>query len=168
MSQSPATAPADREVRAAEPLTMYELVFPSDLNPSGSMFGGNVVALMDKCAALCVARWFRAPVVTASIDTIQFIAPIKQGQMVEVASSIVFVGRTSCIVKSTVHGHDLHAGTEFPCCQGYFSIVGTDTAGRPAVLPMIPVDSDIARQEWALAERIREDMLRRRESVAGS
>jgi acyl-CoA hydrolase len=152
-----------REIRRAEPLTMYELVFPSDLNPHGAMFGGKVVALMDKCAALCVARWFRRPVVTASIDTIQFIAPIRQGQMIEVASRIAYVGRTSCIVKVSVHGHDLSSGDVFPCCDGYFSVVGTDMHGKPAMLPMIPLETEAERHGWAQAERIRADMLRRRE-----
>ena len=153
----------ERETRAAEPLTMYELVFPSDLNPHGSMFGGKVVALMDKCAALCVARWLRRPVVTASIDTIQFLAPIRQGQMLEVASRIGFVGRTSCIVKCSVRGHDLNTGDVFPCCEGFFSLVGTDMHGRPTMLPMIPVETEEAQREWAAAERIRQDMLKRRE-----
>jgi len=150
------------EIRPAVQLTMYELVFPSDLNAHQTMFGGRVVALMDKCAGLCASRWARSVMVTASIDAIQFGVPIKQGQMVELSGDVVFVGNTSCVVKTVVHSQDLVSGTRRYCCQGYFTRVAIDSDGKPAALPQIPVESDTARREWQTARSIKQALLERR------
>jgi len=151
-----------RETRRAEPLTMYELVFPGDLNSHGTMFGGRVMAQMDKCAGMCVRRWGQVIPVTASIDAIQFCTPIHQGQMVETRARIVYVGNTSCMVKVTVYADDLESGSQHFCCEGYFTMVGVDAHGHPAKLPLIPVEKREEREEWETAERIKQAMLERR------
>jgi len=154
---------AQRATRAAEPLTMHNQVFPNDLNPHGTMFGGFVVAMMDVCAGLCVMRWCNRVAVTASIDAIQFHSPIRQGQMVEVVARVVYVGNTSCVVKTMVFAHDLLSSDRFYCCEGYFTMVGVDAHERPAQLPLIPLESEQERQEWAHAKEIKEAMLKRRQ-----
>ncbi len=154
---------SNRDTRAAEPLTMYEIVFPGDLNPNGVMFGGKLVALMDICTALCVSRWSRRPCVTASIDAIAFNSPIRHGQMVELTARVVYVGNTSCVAFCSVHAQDITTGDRFYCCEGYFTIVGLDSNSKPTLLPMIPVDSDSEKLEWEHAKLIKEQMLARRE-----
>lgn len=161
MSETP-----NRVTKAAEPLTMHNLVFPSDLNANGTMFGGTVVAMMDICAGLCVMRWCNRPTVTASIDAIQFRAPIHQGQMVEVVAQIVYVGRTSCVVRVHVYGHDLVSSDRYFCCEAYFNMVAVDAHGRPAQLPMIPVETEEQRLEWEHGREIKEAMLKRRERTS--
>lgn len=153
---------ANREIRRAMPLVMHELVFPSDLNTHGTMFGGKVVAMMDKCAGLCVARWSNRMQVTASIDAIQFALPIRQGQMVEALARIVYVGNTSCMVQVTVHANDLLSGDRCFGCEGYFTMVGVDAHGRPVSLPMIPVETEEEQRDWDYAEQIKHTMLQRR------
>lgn len=156
-----------REIRAAEPLTMVEIVFPSDLNPNGVMFGGKVVALMDKAASLCCMHWAHRPVVTASIDSIQFCAPIRQGQVVNATSRVCYVGRTSCIVKVVVTAEDVLTGDVFYCCEGFFSVVGMDAHGKPVVLPLLPLDTDEQKAAWAEGEAIRGAMLARKRQSGG-
>lgn len=159
------TGENQHEIRAAEPLTMFELVFPGDLNSHGTMFGGKVLAQMDKCAGMCVRRWCHQTPVTASIDAIQFCTPIHQGQMVETRAYVVYVGRTSCMVKVTVYADDTTTGDRHFCCEGYFTMVGVDAAGRPTALPRIPLDSAEQREEWEAAEQIKQAMLKRREQA---
>lgn len=153
-----------REVRAAENLKMYEQVFPSDLNAHGSMFGGKVVALMDKCAGMCVGRWSRRTPVTASIDAIQFGIPIRQGQMVEAEAKLVYVGNTSCVVRVQVYAQEIQSADRFFCCEGYFTMVCLDSNSRPVQLPMIPVESEEEQREWDVAKAIKERLLARRET----
>lgn len=149
-----------REQRHADPLTMYELVFPGDLNAHGTMFGGRVIAQMDKCAGMCVRRWANVIPVTASIDAIQFCAPIHQGQMVETRARIVYVGHTSCMVKVTVYADEQESGAQYFCCEGYFTMVAMNAQGRPVNLPMIPLTD---HEEWDTAAGIKQAMLERRQ-----
>ena len=157
------TAPS----KPAEPLTMYEIVFPGDLNANGTMFGGKVVAMMDVCAGLCASRWANRPVVTASIDAIQFCQPLRQGQMVECRAQIAYVGRTSCVARVLVTGEDLSNGDRFHCCEGWFSMVAMDAHGRPAPMPQLPVAGDEAQKLWDLGREIKEAMLKRRGRSVG-
>ncbi|MBN2082630.1 acyl-CoA thioesterase [bacterium] len=151
-----------RPIIRPEPLAMYELVFPSDLNPHGSMFGGRVLAMMDKCAGLCVGRWCNRIPVTASIDAIQFVTPIRQGQMIEARAQIVHVGRSSCMARVSVYADDMLSADRFFCCEGYFTMVGIDAHGRPVVLPQIPVETDEEKRQWEIAAKIKENLLARR------
>jgi len=151
-----------RELRRAEPLTSYELVFPGDLNARGTMFGGRVVAMMDKAAGMCAARWANRLVVTASIDAIQFEAPIEQGQMIEAAARVLYVGRTSCVVRVVVTAQDLESGARVRCCAGYFNMVGLDADGRPTPLPLIPVETEDEQRDWEAGRSVHEAMLARR------
>jgi len=152
----------NRELRAAEPLSMVEIVFPSDLNPNGVMFGGKVVAFMDKAASLCCMHWAHRPVVTASIDSIQFSAPIRQGQVITATARVCFVGRTSCIVKVVLTAEDVLSGDVFYCCEGYFSVVGMDLHGNPVSLPLLPIETDEQKAAWAEGEAVRKAMLARK------
>lgn len=152
-----------REVRPAEPLATYHMVFPEDLNSNGIMFGGKVVALMDMCAGMCVGRWSRRPCVTASIDAIQFKAPVRQGQMVEVMARIVYVGNTSCMAHCRVLAHNHVTGDACFTCEGYFTMVCPDENGRPVSLPAIPVETAQQRADWETASEIKQQLLARRE-----
>lgn len=160
--KAPMAEMAERAVKRAEPLTTFEQVFPSDLNPHGTMFGGLVVALMDKCAGLCVARWSGRVSVTASIDAIQFKTPIRQGQMVEAVARVIFVSRTSCVVRVQVFAHNLQAGLKEFCCEGYFNMVGIDPDGHPALLPLIPHETPEEQADWEHGAEIHAAMLKRR------
>jgi len=153
-----------RETRTPEDLRMYEQVFPSDLNAHGSMFGGKVVALMDKCAGMCVGRWSRRTPVTASIDAIQFGIPIRQGQMIEIVSRLVYVGNSSCVARVEVYAQEIQSADRFYCCEGYFTMVCLDSGGRPVQLPLIPLETDEDRREWEIGKEIKERMLARREA----
>jgi acyl-CoA hydrolase len=151
-----------REVRAAEPLTMTEIVFPSDLNPNGVMFGGKVVALMDIAAGMCGSRWCNRPMVTASIDSIQFCAPIRQGQIIEAVARIFYVGNTSCIIRVEVQAQDILTGDRFYCCDGFFSVVAMDSHSRPAGLPMLPLDTAERQANWDKGKEVKDAMLARK------
>jgi acyl-CoA hydrolase len=144
------------------------MVFPGDLNSNGIMFGGKVIAQMDVCAGMCVARWARRPCVTASIDAIQFKAPVRQGQMVEVDARLVYVGNTSCIVHVRVLAHSHTTGDACFTCEGYFTMVCPDENGRPVPLPTIPVETAEDRRAWDLAHEIKQQLLARRERSSDS
>ncbi len=76
-----------------------EIVFPHETNHYGTLFGGKALALMDVVASIAAMRACRKPVVTASIDRIDFKQPIHVGEFVEVVATVVNVGRTSIAVE---------------------------------------------------------------------
>lgn len=156
-----------REVRRAMPLETFEVVFPEDLNPMNTMFGGAVVALMDKAAGIVVSRWARRTAVTASIDAIQFLAPLRQGQLVQILAEVVYVGRSSCIARVDVWANDISTGDRDFCCEGYFTMVSLDSNFKPEALPLIPIETPEQEQEWENARQIKQAMLERRDARRG-
>ncbi len=78
---------------------MFQLVFPTDTNHLGNLFGGTLVAWMHKAAAYTAIRRAKSTVVTAHIDSIDFKVPIKQADIVEVTARVEEVGRTSMQVR---------------------------------------------------------------------
>jgi acyl-CoA hydrolase len=114
---------------------VLEFVFPTDTDHLGTIFGGTLVAWMDKTAAFAAIRRARSPVVTASIDSINFKVPIKQGEMAELVARVERVGRTSLRVRVEVNREDPLDGSRELCTVGYFTMVALGEDGRPKPVP---------------------------------
>lgn len=156
---------ARNDVHPAEPLSTWQLVFPGDLNAGGVMFGGKVVALMDVTSAMCAGLWAGRPSVTVSIDAIQFRAPVRQGQMIEVTARLVYVGNTSCMVYCRVMAHSPMTRDACFTCDGYFTMACLNEHGRPVELPRLPLETEEQRRDWERAEKIRQNLLERKKIV---
>jgi acyl-CoA hydrolase len=117
---------------------MLESVFPTDTNPRGRLFGGTLVAWMDKAAGYAAMRQARNVVVTAAIEGIDFRVPVEQGHLVELVATVVSVGRTSLRVRVDVFREDAISETRSLCTTGHFTLVSVDHEGRPAAVPPAP------------------------------
>src|SRR6185436_3185128 len=87
-------------------VTMTEIVMPEDTNHHGNIFGGRVLALIDKASAVAAMRHCHAPVVTASIDRVDFLAGAKQGSILILEAALNAVFRTSMEVGVIVLAED--------------------------------------------------------------
>jgi acyl-CoA hydrolase len=135
---------------------MTEIVLPTHANALGNVFGGQVLAWMDVCAAICAQRHCGAVAVTAGIDEIAFERPIKVGQVVRVEARVVAAFRTSLEIEVGVHGEEPTTGRVWRCLGGFMSFVAIDAEGRPvAVPPLAPEGDDVAREREAHARRAR-------------
>ena len=114
---------------------ILEFVFPTHTNALGTLFGGTLVAWMDKAAAYAAIRRARGAVVTASIDNIDFKVPIRQGDMVELMARVESVGRMSLRVRVEVSREDPMDGSRELCTVGYLAMVSLGKDGRPKALP---------------------------------
>lgn len=123
--------------------TLLESVFPTDTNPQGTLFGGQLVAWMDKAAGIAAMRRARRPVVTAAIDNITFKIPIHVGDFVELNAEVVAVGRTSMQVEVEVVREDPLGAARTPCTVGRFTLVALDDDGRPTPVPALPEDGSV-------------------------
>jgi acyl-CoA hydrolase len=131
-----------------------ELMMPGDANNMGHVFGGVIMSMMDKCAAISAFRHCRAPVVTASIDRVDFREPIHLGDLVVMKSSVNFAGRTSMEVGVRVEAEELMTGRRRHTNSCYLTFVAVDKAGRPIEVPELrPETADEKRRFLAAQER---------------
>lgn len=140
-----------------------ELMMPHHANNLGHVFGGVMLSMMDKTAAVAAFRHCRMSVVTASIDRVDFREPIHVGDLVVMKSSVNFVGRTSMEVGVRVEAEELLTGRRRHTNSCYLTFVAVDRNGRPIeVMPVLPETPDEQRRFEAARSR-REVRLKERE-----
>jgi acyl-CoA hydrolase len=146
-----------------------QLMMPQDANNLGHVFGGVVLSMMDKTAAIAALRHCRTSVVTASIDRVDFREPIHLGDLLVMKASVNYVGRTSLEVGVRVEAEDLLSGTRRHTNSCYLTFVAVDRNGRPVTIPGLKPETPVeirryeaaeARRRLRLAERVSERALR--------
>jgi acyl-CoA hydrolase len=148
---------------------MNQIVLPQHTNALGTAFGGTVVSWIDVCAALAAQRHCRRIVVTASMDQLDFLAPIRQGQMVTLLATVNFVGRTSMEVGVRVDCEDLLTGQRAHAASAYLTFVALDEHGKPAPVPPLSPETPEEKLRWAEGEVRRAhrlELARRRRELA--
>jgi len=108
-----------------------EIVFPTDANNYGTLFGGKALAMMDVVAGIAAMRACRKPVVTASIDRTDFKAPIRTGDFAETTATVVRLGRTSITVEVELWGENPITGARHLATTSRFVMVAVGSDGRP-------------------------------------
>jgi len=111
---------------------------PGQANARGTLFGGVALALMDEAAAIVALRHARKSVVTAHIESVDFHAPIRQGEAVEVTATLRVVGRTSMRIAVETWGENLSTGERRHCTAAEFVFVAMDADGKPSPVPPLP------------------------------
>lgn len=139
-----------------------ELALPNDSNGLGNLLGGKVMHLVDLCGALAAMRHARRPVVTASIDYMNFLLPVKMNQLVLLRSSVNRVFRTSMEVGVKVWVEDLRTGEIRHTSSAYLTFVALDADGAPAESPQVIPESEEEKRRYAEAMRRREYRLEMR------
>jgi len=141
-----------------------ELALPNDANGLGNVLGGKVMHLVDLAGALAAIRHARCPVVTASIDHMNFLHPVHIGQLIILRSSVNRVFQTSMEVGVKVWVEDLLKGDLRHTSSAYLTFVAIDAQGkRVPVAPVIPeTEEEKRRYDEALARREYRLEMRRR------
>jgi acyl-CoA hydrolase len=152
-----------RPVRASR-VEMTEIVLPEDTNPYGLLYGGRVMALIDKAAAIAALRHCRANVVTALVDTLQFLSPVKLGSILRLHAAVHAVFGTSLEVGVEVTSEDPYTGRIAHCCSAFVVMVSFDAGGRPLRMPRLRTRGAAERARERDAWRRRRARLRRRGS----
>lgn len=144
---------------------MREMVMPHHTNPQNTVFGGTVMSWIDIAAAMVAARHCGRPVVTAHIDDIDFIAPIKVGYHVLIQSSLNYVGRTSMIVGVKVTSENPYTGESRTTTKAYLTFVALDDLGRPIEVPELRPETEDeirrfenAKKRVAMKKSVRESL----------
>ena len=154
-----AKSPRDSEV------TMTELVLPGHTNAIGSIFGGQVMSWIDIAAATVAMRHARKPVVTASIDALHFVAPIKLGHVVHIQASVNYVGRTSMEVGVRVEAENPITGEHRHSVTAYATFVALDDLGKPSAVPPLNLETPTDKRRNSAAQKRRESRIRLAEEL---
>lgn len=144
-----------RTVRESQHETS-EIMMPQHANNLGHVFGGVVLAMMDKAAAVAAIRHARRSCVTVSIDRVDFREPVLVGDLVVMKASVNYAGRTSMEVGVRVETEDMIAGVRRHTNSAYLTFVCVDRNGRPVEVPeLIPETAEERRRHSAAQERRR-------------
>lgn len=119
------------------PLSIFEVVFPDKTNHYETLFGGQVLQMMDKAAFLVASRHARRHVVTVAAQDVRFSAPVRVGTIIEVQGSLTGVGRSSMEIETRLFAEETLTSERTLCAQGRFTLVALDQTGKPVAVPAL-------------------------------
>lgn len=139
---------------SASQVVMTEMVLPQHTNALETVFGGVVMSWIDIAGAISAQRHCQRPVVTASLDDLHFVAPVRKGWIVNLKASVNFVSNTSMEVGVRVEGENPIENTKHHVATAYLTFVALDGIGRPTKVPgVIPETEDEKKRCHAAQER---------------
>ena len=144
---------------------MTEIVLPSDTNALGSIFGGKIMSWIDIAGAIAAARHARRVVVTASIDALHFLAPVKLGHVVHLRAMVNFSSRTSMEIGVRVDSENPLTGEWTHTATAYTTFVALDDHGRPTPVPPVLPETSDEKRRFEAAKKRRESRVRLAEEL---
>ncbi len=140
---------------------MHELVLPNDTNLLGNVLGGRVMHLMDICAAMSAYKHARRPVVTASVDHLDFLAPAKKGDILILKSSVNFTHQTSMEVGVRIEAETPLTGKVYHTATAYLTFVALNDNNKPTRIPLVNPETDKEKYRFKEAQRRHKERINR-------
>ena len=150
---------------SASHVEMTEMVLPQYTNSHGTVFGGRVLQWIDIAGAICAQRHARRKVVTASIDDMHFLVPIKLGETVILRASVNYVHRTSMEIGVRIEREDAIKGEREHAATAYLTFVAQDDEGNPSTVPAVILETAEEERRNEEAQLRRRDRLIRRRAL---
>ena len=126
---------------------MTQVVLPNDANPLGFVLGGTVMHLVDIAGAIASYRHTRSQVVTASVDDLQFLHPIKVGDLIILRARVTCAFSTSLEVQVDVFSEETLTGLRRLTSRAYLTFVAVDRRGRKVPVPPLLTDTPAEKRE---------------------
>jgi len=140
---------------------MTQIVMPMHTNgAAGIMFGGVMMQWIDVCGGVAAMRQAAGSVLTASIDRLDFLSPVRVGEIVVLNAQVNYTAKTSMEVGCRVETEDMRTGTRRYVTKAYLTFVGVDEHGRPRPIKQLELVSDEDHRRHADAEFRRTARLR--------
>lgn len=129
-------------------------MLPEDANPWGNVHGGSIMKLVDSAAGVVATRHCRTRVVTARIDSMNFLRPVFIGNVVTLKAAVNDTGHTSLEVGVRVEAENLTSGETWHVGSAYLVFVSLDEQGCPAAVPpILPETPDEVRRQRDARQR---------------
>ncbi|WP_455170473.1 acyl-CoA thioesterase [Aegicerativicinus sediminis] len=132
---------------------MTDLVLPSETNPLNNLFGGELLARMDRAASISARRHSRRIVVTASVNHVAFNRAVPLGSVVTVEAKVSRAFRTSMEVYIDVWAEDRESGNRTKANEAIYTFVAVDDMGRPVEIPELRPETDLEKERFEAALR---------------
>jgi acyl-CoA hydrolase len=155
--------------RAAESATdMVQVVLPNDANALGYILGGTVMHLIDIAAAIACHRHTRSLLVTAAVDDLQFLHPIKVGDLIILKARVTCAFTTSLEAQVDVYSEETLTGRRLLTSRAFLTFVAVARDGTRVPVPPLLLETDEERRVAEEAKARREERLRRKTETVKS
>jgi len=144
---------------------MVQVVLPNDANPLGYILGGTVMHLIDIAGAIACHRHTRSLLVTAAVDGLQFLHPIKVGDLIILKARVTAVWSTSLEVEVEVFSEETLTGRRQMTSRAYLTFVAVDRDSHRVPIPGLIIETEEDRRRAAEADRRRAERLKARRSL---
>ena len=128
-------------------------MFPSDANPAGNVFGGEILKQIDLIAGLVSQRHARTNTVTASIDRVNFLKPVYVGNALIINARLNYVHRSSMEIEIKVEAENLMTGTRTLTNTAYVTVVALGADGKTVEVPPLVLETEEDKQKYAEGEK---------------
>ncbi|MBE0527487.1 acyl-CoA thioesterase [Candidatus Thorarchaeota archaeon] len=145
---------------------MTQTVFPNDVNNNGTLYGGRLLDWIDMLGGIVAKKHSRRSIVTASIDSLNFLNPIKQEDIVTLEAWVNFVGKTSMEIEVRVMSENPFTAETSKNCRAFLTYVAMDETGNPTTVPALKLSSQEEQERFEKAKERRSERLRRRDLTA--
>lgn len=133
--------------------TMTDMVLPSETNPLNNLFGGELLARMDRAASISARRHSRRIVVTASVNHVAFNRAVPLGSVVTVEAKVSRAFNTSMEIYIDVWMEDRESGARTKANEAIYTFVAVDATGRPVAVPEVTPETKIEKERYDAALR---------------
>lgn len=144
---------------------MVQVVLPNDANPLGFILGGTVMHLIDIAGAIACHRHTRTLLVTAAVDGLQFLHPIRVGDLIILRSRVTAAWTTSLEVEVEVFSEEILTGLRRRTSRAYLTFVSIDREGRRVPIPPLILETEEETRKAAEAEVRRAERLKARKAL---
>jgi len=153
--------------RASESATeMVQVVLPNDANPLGFILGGSVMHLIDIAGAIACHRHTRSLLVTAAVDGLQFLHPIKVGDLIILKARVTAAWSTSLEVEVEVFSEETLTGVRRMTSRAYLTFVSIDRHGKPQQVPPLLIETPEDEERCRAAHARRDERLKRKRAAS--
>ena len=132
---------------------LTDMVLPGETNPLNNLFGGELLARMDRAASIAARRHSRRIVVTASVNHVAFNRAVPLGSVAIVEAKVSRAFKSSMEVYIDVWTEDRESGEKTKANEGIYTFVAVDETGRPVKVPEIVPETDLEKERFNAALR---------------
>ncbi|MDT0647193.1 acyl-CoA thioesterase [Zunongwangia sp. F260] len=143
----------DAKTPAESRTTLTDLVLPSETNPLNNLFGGELLARMDRAASIAARRHSRRIVVTASVNHVAFNKAVPLGSVVTVEAAVSRAFKSSMEIFIDVWVEDRESGQRSKANEAIYTFVAVDETGAPIQVPPLQPETDLEKDRFAAALR---------------